>query len=362
MKVGILCSGVALGVYIPALHIYRDLKKTEIPSKLYVLEDLLPDDKKSKINQNKIAFHRSFAVAKMGQRVSGDIMTGIDRDKLTGIFNSWAADEINRFIVISGFWISILETYRSLFPQIQFTAECLHIDSDISASWKKADLTKEYYKNRWLTSNRDKGVIHDLHVSDLEPVPFEKRQNRILVHGGGWGMGTYRSKIAQLKEAGFNLDIVAYEPDEVPVNQGNDRYFMMDPDWSPWKKGKNGDYQYPPLAQLIPGKKAIFKNKEAHHELFDVTREAFGVISKPGGSTLLESLAAATPLIMLEPFGEYESKNAELWAHLGFGIQYDHWEKEDFSLDTLKRIHHKMLDSFGKAPKYIDAFLGKNVG
>ncbi len=362
MKVGILCSGVALGVYIPAVHIHRDLESKGVFSEVYVLENLIPDDKKGRINENKIAFHKDFSVARMGQRVAGDILPIIDRDKLAEIFKSWIDQEIEHFIIISGFWVSILEIFKSRYPGRHFVGECLHIDSDFSPSWKKAGLGAPYYHNRWLISHKEKKIVSELHITDLEPIPFYKRHNRFLTHGGGWGMGTYRSKLPELKKAGLDLDIMAYCLSEVPEHQENDRYFMIDPDWSPWLKSIKGKYVFPPFAQVAPDKKTIFRNKDDYPELFDITREALGVISKPGGSTLLDSLASATPLIMLEPFGTHEAKNAELWVDMGFGIYYEDWKKECFNPDILKKLHEELLSARGRKANYVDDFLENNKG
>jgi hypothetical protein len=362
MKIGILCSGVALGVYIPAIYAYRDLKKrSNVSPEVFVLENLIFDDKKDKIKENKIAFHRNFSVARMGQRMAGDILPSVDPDKLAEIFETWINKEIHHFIVVSGFWVSVLEVFKNRYPSWDFSAECLHIDCVVSASWKKVNYSAPYYHSSWLVSHSGNKVVSELNMTELEPVPFDKRQKRFLAHGGGWGMGTYQSKIPELKKAGFALDIVAYEKDEIPAETGDDRYFMVNPHWSPWHRNADGEHTFPPIAQIVPGEEPVYRYKEAHHELLDVTREVIGVISKPGGATLLDSLAAATPLILLDNFGDYEAKNAELWISLGFGIYYEDWKKEGFSFDILKKMNENLMSARGKQPYFIDDYL-KRIG
>ncbi|MFF8914745.1 hypothetical protein ACF08M_15855 [Streptomyces sp. NPDC015032] len=41
------------------------------------------------------------------------------------------------------------------------------------------------------------------------------------------------------------------------------------------------------------------------------------MVSKPGGGTLLDLLRSATPFALLEPSGEHEVHNAQLWCDLG---------------------------------------------
>lgn len=359
MKTGILGSGVALGVYIPAIYIYQSLKRNGVPAEVFVLENLLLEAKKNKINDNKKAFHRNFAVALLGQKMAGDIMPSLDPEKLEGFFNQCLRESITNFIVVSGFWLSVLELFKSRYPDYRFSAECVHMDSIISTSWKKVNYQAEYCSNRWLFNHEERRIVSELNMSDLFPVPFSQRLNRLLVHGGGWGMGTYQSVIPELKAAGFALDIVAYEEAEIPLEPGNDRYFTTDPQWQPWFKNQAGEHQFPPTGQVAPGQKTEFICRDEHHLLFEVTREVLAVVSKPGGSTILESLATATPLIFLAPFGEYEAKNAELWVNLGFGIYYEDWKGAGYPLENIRNLHQNLLAAKGKAPKYPNSFLSQ---
>ncbi|HEX3045933.1 MAG TPA: UDP-glucuronosyltransferase [Bacillota bacterium] len=359
MKIAILGSGVALGVYIPAIYIYQNLKRRGISAEVFVLEDLLFEAKKNKINDNKIAFHRNFEVALLGQKMARDIMPSLDPEKLERIFERWLQESITYFIVVSGFWLPALELFKSRYPGHRFSAECLHMDSVISTSWKKVNYQADYCINRWLIRHDERRIAAELNISELAPVSFSQRSPRLLVHGGGWGMGTYQSKIPELKAAGFQLDIVAYEPAEVPETPGNDRYFITDPHWQPWLKNQAGEHQFPPTGQLLPGQETVFSHGMEHHLLFEVTREVLAVVSKPGGSTLLEALAAATPLIFLEPFGEYEAKNADLWVNLGFGIYYEDWKQGGYPLDRIRELHQNLLAAKDKAPKYPNSFLSQ---
>ena len=49
----ILCSGVALGVYVPALHVSRQLRQRGASTDVMVLEGLFAAEKQARIVQNK---------------------------------------------------------------------------------------------------------------------------------------------------------------------------------------------------------------------------------------------------------------------------------------------------------------------
>ncbi|MBF0443494.1 MAG: UDP-glucuronosyltransferase [Oligoflexales bacterium] len=353
MKVGILCSGVALGVYIPGISIHRQLRNRNWESEVFVLENLLLEEKKNKLPENKEAFHKNFALALAGQKLARDIVPSLDRERILEIFEIWIKERISYFIVVSGFWMSIIEIFREMFPDIGIFVECLHIDSDFSPSWKKALKNRDEANNVWLFSHDEKRIVRELRVTGKAPLPYDRRENRFLIHGGGWGMGTYQGKIPILREHGINLDIIAYDVREVPSNPGNDRYFMVDPDWHPWLKNENNQHVYPPFARIIPGSKPVFESKDEYPDLFDITRAVKAVISKPGGSTLIDSLSSATPIVMLEPFGEHEKKNAELWIGLGFAVSFDDWERSGFDFGLLRQLHVNLLDARGRHEDYI---------
>ena len=85
----ILCSGVALGVYIPALWVNYQLKMRGAATEVVVLESLFTDEKQNKVLVNKAAFHQNFAVAKMGQKMARDIGPHLDPERLKELYASW---------------------------------------------------------------------------------------------------------------------------------------------------------------------------------------------------------------------------------------------------------------------------------
>ncbi len=340
--VTILASGVALGVYIPALILEYQLKKRKVNTDVAVIENLISEEKKAKILDNKKAFHDNFRLALKGRKMTKDMSSTLDESLVAELFGLWEQSGRRRFIIFSGYWVPLLEMYRekSGFP---IEVDVLNIDADICQSLSHFTDICSNYGQIWLWNWNERRLCYEIPVTDQKPIEYERRKDRFVVHGGGWGMGTYKSKLSELDRAGCKLDIVAYFPEEVEAGTEH-RYYMIDPAWNPWMKNGNGCHEFPPMAEIRAGEKTIYKNKECCHELFDTIREAKAIISKPGGGTLLDSLASATPIITLDPFGEAEDKNAKIWEHLGFGISYENWKTSGFSMDILERLHRNLMN------------------
>jgi hypothetical protein len=349
----ILCSGVALGVYIPALWVNHQLKMRGAASDVVVLESLFAEEKQKKILENKAAFHQNFAVAKMGQRMARSAEPDLDPERVSQLYVSWMQAERRLFIVFSGFWMPLVEAYRERIGPAKVWAHQLHVDAALSASWKNVTGAYDGYQPIWLFNYMAKQLYYQLIDHHGLVVPYRQRPDRYLIHGGGWGMGTYQSKIPILEAAGLDLDIVAYHPQEAAAPRARQRYFMVDPAWSPWHKNRSGEHEFPPFGEIKPGVSPQFRNRPDSHELLHLARMARAIISKPGGATLLDSWAAATPLVTLEPFGDYEAKNAALWQELGFGIPFAAWEAAQFTPEALEPLHRNLLRSQDGVPYYV---------
>ena len=112
-------------------------------------------------------------------------------------------------------------------------------------------------------------------------------------------------------------------------------------------------WMFPPLSELSSAGSSgaiSYARNAGHPPLFDLTRSALAVISKPGGGTLIDSLAAATPLLLIEPFGDYERKNGQLWKELGFAIDLDEWIAGGCRSDVLEALHRNLLAARERTP------------
>jgi UDP-N-acetylglucosamine:LPS N-acetylglucosamine transferase len=59
------------------------------------------------------------------------------------------------------------------------------------------------------------------------------------------------------------------------------------------------------------------------HEAYNLTKSCIGIISKPGGGTLIDSFSAETPILFTASVGKHEDYNKQLWEHFGFGAGFD---------------------------------------
>nr|VFK63478.1 MAG: hypothetical protein BECKUNK1418G_GA0071005_10344 [Candidatus Kentron sp. UNK]VFK70826.1 MAG: hypothetical protein BECKUNK1418H_GA0071006_10405 [Candidatus Kentron sp. UNK] len=359
----ILCSGASLGAYVPGLLLGHQLAARGFRTDVLVLENLLPVDKRDNVHKTKFAFHRNFALARIAQKMATDIVPSLDRIRVDSLLTAWRREGRRRFIVIYGFWMPIIERYRRQVDSSgHLRFDLCHMDAATSVSWNLYDTTDPYYRHIWFFRQAERRLPYRLPVTEDEPLPYRERNGRFLIHGGGWGLGAYRSKIPELSARGIALDVTVYEPDDLAERpeghryRGN-RYFMIDPNWRAWERDAAGRHHFPPFGQIASDGSVDFRYHDACPEVYPLVRQCQAIISKPGGSTLVDSLSAATPLILLEPYGEYEQKNGELWQSLGFAISYDQWAEMDFSTSVLGELHHNLLLARARTPSYIESWM-----
>ncbi|GAA0619021.1 hypothetical protein HPO96_24750 [Kribbella sandramycini] len=338
----VLTSGVALGVHVPGLLLADRIREQGGQVSVSVLERLMPAKTLATTAQSKLAFHRDFRVAMAGQKIAGNASRAADPAAVAALFADWHARGVTRFVVLSGFWLTLLTEYVEQYGPVD--VDICHVDSVSSPSFDKVGTPSIPVRRIWLGDADAGAVPWSIPVSRDEPVPWADRDRRLLVHGGGWGMGTYRDYADELLSAGFALDVVAYEQQDLTTD--GVRYFMIDPEWHPWL-----DDGYPPFG--LAGEP--FEQRTGNHGSFDLCRQALATVSKPGGGTLLDSLWSATPLVLLEPFGAHEQRNADLWISLGYGISFEDWARKDFAIEVLQELHESLLKA--DVPDYSKALL-----
>jgi hypothetical protein len=302
------------------------------------------------------AYHRDFSTALMGHRMTRDVRPSLDEGAVTGLLDRWQAEDRRHFSVWSGFWMPILHRYRRERARRPLSVDLCRIDAEISATFRiyqdLCDGMSDETREVWLWSWARKGLVHELPVSDQPAVPWSGREDRLVVHGGGWGIGTYLDRVPELEEAGLALDVVVHDPAEAGARENGRRYFRVDPAWRAWREERCG---FPPFGELRePAAFQPFHRREERHEIYDLLRGSRAIVSKPGGGTLIDSLASATPVVLLEPYGYAEEANAKVWEHLGFGIPYARWQESGFSLGLLERLHRNLLERPGGAAGTID--------
>ncbi len=350
--VTILASGVHLGVYVPSLLVRTGLTARGVAAEVLVLEDFYKPGHRDRLPSLKRLFHADFSAALMAHRMVGDIRPALDPDRVSRLLDSWQSENRRCFVMWSGFWMPILEEYRRRFAPGIVQIDLCRIDAEVSATFKAyadIDIEQPGYREIWLWRKADRRLVHGVQVAG-PPLPWADRRRRAVVHGGGWGIGTYRDKIGELGRSGLGLDIIAYDPAEAEDHPTH-RWFMVDPGWCAWGGEPGRAAEFPPFGPVTGRVAGPFVNRPDHHDLFDVVRQAEAIVSKPGGGTLIDSLAAATPLIMLEAYGYAEQANAEVWEHLGFGISYQSWKESGWDRALLERLHGNLRAA---APLAID--------
>jgi hypothetical protein len=353
--IGVLTSGVALGVHVPGLLLADRLIERGVPAEVFVLERLLPEDRLATAAKLKWAFHRDFRFALAGQRLGTDPVEAIAWPAISTFADQLVERGVRRLVVFSGFWLPIVAQLLPRWPGDPPPVDICHVDSVASPSFRHtADLVASA-RQVWLADAEAKSLPCTIPVSREPAVAWPDRARRLLVHGGGWGMGDYHQRARELRAAGLDLDLVAYEHRDMSAPDAGIRHFMLDPDWHPWQ-----DNGYPPFGQVSAGQPR-YRRGVGRHGSFDVAAAVMAMVSKPGGGTLLDSLWSATPVVFTEPFGAHEAHNSELWRQLGFGISFEEWRATGFDPDVLEPLHRALLHRAPTVPDY-SALLAAGFG
>lgn len=338
----LLCSGNSLGVYNPAIQIQHQCRRKGVPVEVCVLENVYIDQVKLKIPATRLAFHNNFNLAKKSAQFARDVGNAFDPMKTERLLNTWRQERRVRFVTFTGFWIPLLEVYREMMNPISLEVELLRMDAGDSVSYYLYGDRCNAFKNIRFFSAEESRILREFPISDLPPVPFEQREAGVIVHGGGWGIGNYREAMPRLVEYRDRVAVLAFSLEEINPHK-KITYYMHDPRWKPWSIAEDGQYGFPPLSVVELSEELSYYNQYHYPPLFDVIRNAKAIVSKPGGYSLFESFAAATPIVFLEPFAEHEAVNASFWIDQGFGIWFERWAEDDFSDQSLEPLYRNLL-------------------
>lgn len=357
MDVAILCSVMGgLGTYVPALLIRRELIGRGLGASVFVHEAYLGDEARTRIDATRAAYHARFALALAGQRLARQLTHEVERPRLQSLLRQWADAGLTRFLVLSGYWLPALRAYQELVDDRAVDIEACHLDAITSTSWACAREDRVPVRDTWLFTHAPRRVHFRIPIGADEPVPFAERADRLVIHGGGWGLGTYRDVVAAVLARGLGADVVAYEEVDMRRDLPGCRYFLKDPAWKPWAVDERGRHRFPPHGEVPPGGKPVFDSRPDHHALFDLIVRSKAVVSKPGGATLIESFASGTPVVLLDPWGPHERANAELWEAHGFGISLPKWEVTGYSSGVLETLHRNLVEARARTPSYPEQY------
>lgn len=342
--VTILASGVALGVYVPALLLAKQLRRYNIPTEICVLENYYKPESLRSLLRHKSAYQQNFALALTARKMPHNIQASLDVDSLKHLLRSWEREQRRNFIVWSGFWLPILESYSSKIAPDSLKLDFCRIDAAITPSFKQHQDSSLQGREIWFWQLASGKLVFNLTVFERQPMLWKDRQERYLLHGGGWGLGDYLTKACELEQQGLALNVIVRGNQEMVAPVNANRYFRVNPIWSPWSRERSKPSDFPPLEEWIGDSFQSLSYGLEEHALIKIIESCQAIISKPGGGTLIDAYASATPLVMLEPYGESEEANAILWKQLGYGIAYDEWKQMGFSKTVLHQLHLNLLE------------------
>ncbi|MEU3735078.1 hypothetical protein AB0E81_37650 [Streptomyces sp. NPDC033538] len=362
--IAVLTSGVALGVHVPGLLLRRRLAEQGTPCAVYVLERWWRQADRDRLARSRDAFQRDFRLALATQRLRRRHDELVPPEARREIHEMWARAGVVHFVVLSGFWLPIVRAYMGR-SGARETVDTCHLDSVDSPSFTPYAHERRAHRAIRLMDSSSGSLPWTIPVTPGPPVPWEQREDRVLVHGGGWSLGTYRDAAAQLVASGLRIDCVLGSADADPDGEAakNMRAFRSDPAWHAWD-----DPGFPPLRPVGARARSTLEDDSwpegagGFHPSFTLTRHARAAVSKPGGGSLLDSLWAATPAVLLEPFGTHEERNAELWVRLGLGVRWDTWCGSGHSGDLLLALHHRALELRTRVPDYARALAREHAG
>jgi hypothetical protein len=341
----VLTSAVGLGSYVAALLHQAELRNAEYQVDVEVVEGWFTSQHIERHLMHQKAFHQDFRLALAGRRMAGSVEARLDDERVDGLLDAWRRDGRTRFLVWSGYWLPVLERYNASAPDTLELDFC-RIDAVESDSFRvhqePADVVR---RELWLWNWQRRGLGKRLAVPAGAPLPFAERTRRLVAHGGGWGLGTYSDVLTELSLAGYMLDVLGPGSADWDGRGPLDRRYVSNPEWHPWLRNAAGDLTFPPLGEVRPDGEVCYRSEPTFPAAHLNVREAMAVVSKPGGGTLLDSLAAATPVVLLTPWGKPEAKNGALWEELGFGIAYERWRRTGFDHGVLEGFHHRLLEA-----------------
>jgi len=354
--VTILTSGIGLGVYIPALLIQAQLRALGLTADVEVLEGYYTPQRRAAHLAHKAAYHADFALAQMSNRMARDVQGCLDGDHIGALIQRWKDEGRYRFIVWSGFWLPVIERYRQSAGDARLHVDHCRIDAEISASFRIYPDFAASGREIWLWNWSEKRIVHEIPVSSDTPIPFCDRKDRLVVHGGGWGIGSYQNAASELEHTEYALDRVIHDPNELLPSRPHDRSFTVDPAWHPWTRDSAGAHEFPPMGEVIDPTGINWTRNADFHPFYDVIRRSKAIVSKPGGCTLIDSLTSATPVVLLEPYGSAERSNGRIWEHLGFGISWSSWRNTGYDVSVLEELHSNMMARARSSIDYPRAF------
>ncbi|WP_430409977.1 hypothetical protein [Kordia sp.] len=333
----ILTSLFGFGVYFPARIVANGLKTAEFDSEVLLIEDVFTDAKRETFEASKIAFSKNYKLAKLATKLSINSSEMFDLDKMKTLFKQWKEANVSEFLCFSGLWLDVLSLYAKSVPKVN--VKLCRLDAGDAVTWRINDelAIQKTYSFLNLTESK---INYKLSIPTLQYIPYDEREEAVVIHGGGWALGNFLETTQQLPETLIKKILVKDFSKYIPQEKAT-AYYINDPTWNPIQHRAHASY-FPGLGKINSKENIAYTENFEYHSVLDLIVNSKAIISKPGGMTLVDSISTGTPLLYLEPMGENEEGNRILIERLQIGTSFETWQKEGFSKELLREFHENI--------------------
>lgn len=346
LKVCILCSGVGLGVYIPALVLRRDLGKKGISARVFVFESILEHEVVEKLHANKAVFQTNYQIARMAYRLPSSFTTFVNNRRRGEVFQQWNKEEFNCFVLFSGHWLPLLSDYNQTSRDPEFKIECCYLDSSGAPSWNhEHNFSSQQFRVTKLFDAVSNKVNYSLNLCDTI-IDYGQRQNTVVAHGGGWLLGDYDLELDTIYK-NSKLKVIVLKKTTEAQELETHSVIYQDESWTPWTD-RFADNGFPPI--ILDGHKI---QRDDYHPLYHIISNSVAILSKPGGMSLVDSFSSATPILFTDGL-PHENSNMSLWINLKFGIKLDTWLRDKSPIELLRKLHLNLKGMRDSIPSYCE--------
>lgn len=271
-------------------------------------------------------------------------------DGVERLLGRWAAEGRRRFVALCGSWVPVLDRYAAGVRSGpgSIAVDLCHVDAAPSPTFRRWAPQAFPFRHVWLLDAAAGTVTETIPVGLAVPAPWSRRTGRCVAHAGGGRLGGAAAERARaLGSWGMEVDVVAVRRADLAGTRRTGRDYLIDPRWRPGE-----DDGLPPYGRVAADGSVLFRRSDRHHVTYELARRARAIVGPPTGPTLLDSLAAATPAVLLDGSGPHEARNGELWRRLGFGVGYDEWWRRGCSVELLRELHGNLLAARPRIASY----------
>jgi len=349
-SIKILTSAIGFGGYIPAVIVGKQLSSRGIRTSVYVIEKFLSEEKKEVFRESRVEFRNNNRIAYLASQLPIDYNAKFEIGAMEKLFDQWKHEGASTFLCFSGLWLDVMAAYQDRFGKID--VYCCRMDATESSTWK--DRRTEMIRETFFFFDVKKTKINYLlTLPSLVTKPFSSRENSVVIHGGGWGLGNYIHKSNAITSTSFTKKLFIFEKSEFLPDNNNTSFYLNNPNWDPIAE----DSGFPPLGQMISHDVINYIESDEYHAALQVINDSKAIISKPGGMSLLDSIITETPLVYLETAGINEEGNKKLLESLDLGISFGRWADIGFDKEILNKLNRNLTAVKKEIPDFTSMFL-----